>query len=113
MIDGRPFLYQAPQGTVYHVAEDGVEAVGLWSSKEKIVALVDGDEAGCKPDEILRRSSSVQLIVASSPKGVNPEQKWIKQIGHGSSIIKLVVNLWSREELLLTGLVLALLSTLD
>jgi hypothetical protein len=107
MIEGRPFLYQAVRGTVYYVAEKGVEAVESWSTEETTVAFVDGDNG---PDEILL-CRSVQLIVASSPKGAY--QKWIKQTGHASFVTKLAVKLYSREELLLTGLVLALLSTLD
>jgi hypothetical protein len=53
MIEGCPFLYQAIAGTVYHVAEKGVEAVQSWPSKETIVALVDGGEGDYKPDRIL------------------------------------------------------------
>jgi hypothetical protein len=108
MIEGRPFLYQAIEGTLYHVGEKGVEAVQSWP-EEITVAFVDGDEK-YKPNDFLMRYP-VQLIVASSPKGAN--HKWTKQTGHASSITKLAVKLWSREELLLTGLVLALLSTLN
>src|SRR6266567_8066446 len=106
MIEGRPFLYQAIGGSVYHVSEKGVEAVQSWSPKETIVAFVDGDKRDYEPNEILLRRRSVQLIVASSLNGTN--QKWIKQAGHGSSVTKLAVNLWSYEELLLTGLVLSI-----
>ncbi|KAH9964025.1 hypothetical protein BJV74DRAFT_303985 [Russula compacta] len=49
----------------------------------------------------------VQLVVASSPKGA--DQGWIKQAGHGSIISSLVTKLWSLEELIRTGLILALL----
>jgi hypothetical protein len=110
MIEGRPFLYQGVRGAVYHVAEKGVKVVESWSSEETTVAFVDGDNADYGPDEILLRRS-VQLIVVSPPKGAY--QKWIKQTGHASFVTKLAVKLWSREELLLTGLVLALLSTLN
>jgi hypothetical protein len=109
MIEGRPFLYQAIGGTVYHVAEKGVEAVQSWSSKEPIVAFVVGDEGDYQPNNILL-CPSVQLIVASPPEGAY--QKWIKQTGHGSAVTKCAVKLWSHKELLLTGLVLAMLSTL-
>ena len=110
MIDGHQFLYQPVNGTVYHVSEEGVDVVKSWSTKETIVAFVDGDEEDYKPDEFLRRRS-VQLIIASSPKGSN--MKWIKQLGPYSSFTRLVVNLWSQEELLITGLVLGLLSKPD
>jgi hypothetical protein len=110
MIEGRPFLYQAMQGAVYHVAESGVEAVESWPSKETIVAFVDCDNMNYDPGLILCKPS-VQLIVASSPKGA--DQTWTKQLGPGSFMTVLAAKLWSRKELLLTGLVLALLSTLD
>ncbi|KAF8505817.1 hypothetical protein F5888DRAFT_1604032, partial [Russula emetica] len=100
---GLPFLYQTVEGTVYHVAEKGVDEVQSWSSEEPIVAFVDVGEADCKPNRILLRRL-VQLIVASSPKGAY--QKWTKQLGHASAVTKLVVKLWSHEELLLTGIFL-------
>jgi hypothetical protein len=108
MIEGRPFLYQAIEGTLYLAGERGVEAVQSWPD-ETTVAFVDGDD-NYKPNNSLMRNP-VQLIVALSPKGAN--QKWTKQLGHASSIVKLAINPWSREELMLTGLVLALLSTLN
>ena len=110
MIDGLPFLYQPSKGTVIHVAKEGVEVVKSWSADGTIMAFVDGDERDYEPDYILRRRS-VQLIVASSPKGTN--LKWIKQLGLGASVIQLVVDLWSQEELLITGLVPSTTSTLD
>jgi hypothetical protein len=109
MIEGRPFLYQTRTGTVYHVAENGVDAVQSWSSDEPIVAFVDGDKRDYEPDEIIQRRS-VQIVVASFPSGIN--KRWMKQIS-GSFFTELVVKLWSPRELLLTGLVLALLSSLD
>ncbi len=111
MIEGHPFLYQAIGGTVYHVAEKGVEAIWSWSSEEATVAFIDGDKDHYEPKDFLIRRS-VQLIVASPPEGTY--QKWTKQTGHFSTIIPLAVKLWSYKEVLLTGLVLALLfSTLD
>jgi len=108
MIEGCPFLFQAMQGTVYHVSEKGVEVVRSrsWSPKETIVAFVDIDRANHEPDHILR-DRSVQLIVASSPKGTN--QPWANQAGFLISITQLVIQLWSDKELFLTGSVLALL----
>jgi hypothetical protein len=106
MIEGRPFLFQSMEKTVYHVTEGGVKEVpkdGSWDSREPIVALIDGDKGDYEPNEKLLRPS-VQLVVASSPKGAN--QKWIKQTGHASFITTLAIKLWSRKELLLTGLVL-------
>jgi hypothetical protein len=110
MIEGRPFLFQAVRGTVYHVSKKGVEVVQSWSSKETIVAFVDGDMGDYEPDNILIHRS-VQLIVAASPQGAY--KKWTKQTGHASVVTRLVIKPWSREELLLAGFVLALISTLD
>jgi hypothetical protein len=111
MIEGRPFLYQEAFGTVYHVAEKGVEVAKKlsWSSNETIVAFVDGDESFA-PHYMLRHPP-VQLIVASSPNEQN--RNWIKQAGPGSFVTTLVVELWTQKEFLLTGLVLALFSTLN
>ena len=110
MIEGRTFLYQNMNGVVYHVSEMGVQAVQSWSPTQSIVAFVDGDKGDYQPDENLIHRS-VQLIVAASPKGAN--QKWTKQLGESARMLKLAIKLWSHKELLLTGLVLALLSTLD
>jgi hypothetical protein len=110
MIEGRPFLFQSFKETVYHVTQAGVEIVSSLSKQGNITAFIDGDKGKCEPEEFLRRPS-VQLIVAASPKGAS--QKWNKQLGNRSFISKFAVKLWSREELLLTGLVLALLSTLN
>jgi hypothetical protein len=105
MIEGRPFLYQAREGAVYHV-DKSVEVVQSWSSGHEIVAFIDGDKGDYEPKAFLLRPS-VQLIIASSPKGAN--SKWTKKMGGEWYILKLVIKLWSLNELLLTGLVLALL----
>jgi hypothetical protein len=107
MIKGRRFLYQTDEGAIYHVAE--VEQISSWESHETIVAFVDGDSA-IPPKKTLSRSS-VQIIVASSPKGTY--SAWAKQLGPGSFVNQIVIKLWSQKELLLTGLVLPLLLTLD
>ncbi len=109
MIEGLPFLLQDNNGDIYHVAED-VKVIKSWSSDEPIVAFVDVDSGIIPKNEISR--FSVQLIVASSPKGTYT--KWAKQLGPGSRVAQLAIKLWSPKELLLTGLVLTLLlSTLD
>ena len=46
MMEGRPFLYEAKNRTVYRVNEEGVQAIRSRSSDEKIVAFVDGDTEG-------------------------------------------------------------------
>jgi hypothetical protein len=112
MIDGRSFLFQARGGAVYHVGKTGVVVAqsSSWSSHETIVALVDGDEENSAPNQILRHRS-VQVVVASSPKVEN--ERWIKQLGSGSNVSIFLMELWTAQELFLTGLVLALLSTLN
>ena len=111
MIQSPPFLYQAIDGIVYHVAEKGVVAVQSWLSEEKIVVFVDGDKGDYEPkdsscvahwhDAII--NCTVQLIVASCLKGAY--KKWTKHTGHVSFVTKLAVKLWLCEELFLTGLV--------
>ena len=98
MIEGRPFLYQAKDETVYHVNEKGVQAIQTWSSREEIVAFVDGDNEGHGPSYMLRRQS-VQIVLASPPNGVN--QPWIKRNG---CVMMLATKLWSARELFLAGL---------
>jgi len=106
LLAGHPFLYQTKSGTVYHVAEKGVEAIKSSLSLETcIVAFVDGDGEDSEPKDIIKRSS-VQIIVALSPEGAN--HKWIRHTV-GTIIIKLAMKLWSSHELFLTGLVLAFL----
>ena len=108
MIEGRPFLYQALDRTVYHFDEKGVHAIPSWSSNEEIVAFVDGDENNQPPNHMLRQGK-VQLVLASSPKGARA--KWTRQ---ANFIRVIVTELWSPQELFLTGFVLGLLlSTLN
>ncbi len=104
------------EGTVYHVSQNGVEAIWVWSSKNPethIVAFVDGDKEDCAPQSFLFHSS-VQIIFASFPRGA--DQRWVRQAETNHEIIftELATDLWSLRELFLTGLVLAfLLSSLD
>jgi hypothetical protein len=108
MIQGCPFLYQASNGAVYSVNEDGIQAIRYWESDEGIVAFVDGNKGNYEPAYMLR-ISTVQIILASSPRGAN--QHWIKRAG---TIKKLATELWSPCELFIAGFVLWLiLSTLD
>jgi len=112
LIAGRPFLYQTRKGTLYHVAESGVEAIGpSWSSDRHIVAFVDGDRGDCEPQDFLFSLPKVQIIVASFPKGAN--RKWLKHTGK-VIFTKLATRLWLPQELFMIGSVLLfLLSTLD
>ena len=103
MIEGCPFLYQASDGTVYHVSENGVEAIQVWLSDEVIVAFVDGDEKNNDPKHMLRRDT-VQIILATSPRGA--DRGWMKQVG---GVTTFVTELWSPRELFLAGSVLWLL----
>ncbi|KAF8259787.1 hypothetical protein EI94DRAFT_1690300 [Lactarius quietus] len=103
MIGGRPFLFQSNLGTMYHVTKESVEIIGSWSSPDPITAFIDGDKRDWEPSELVIRPS-VQLIVAAPPKVAS--QKWTKQTGHGSFISQFAIKLWSRKELLLTGLFL-------
>jgi hypothetical protein len=103
MIQGCPFLYQAPDGVVYSVNEDGIQAIQYWESDEGIVAFVDGNKDNYDPDYMLR-ISTVQIILASSPRGAN--RGWIKRAG---AIKKLATELWSPGELFITGCVLWLI----
>ena len=102
MIEGLPFLFQANGRTVYHIAKEGVEVIQSWLPDGPILAFVNGDERDFKPNNILR-DDSVQLIVASSPKGTY--LTWTKQLGPGSFVTPIAIKLWSQKELLLTGLV--------
>ena len=100
------------QGSVYHVTQNGVEAIQSFRSpKTHYVAFVDGDKEDSAPEYFLF-SPLVQIIVASFPKGAN--QRWIKQTGNYTKITKLATSLWSPRELFLTALVSTfLLSMLD
>ena len=108
MIEGRPFLYEAIGRSVYHINENGVQAIQFWTSRHGIVAFVDADRDDYEPSPILF-SPKVQIILATSPKGAN--RKWKDQVG---GIKAIVITPWSRHELFLAGFVLGLLlSTLN
>ena len=98
MIDGRSFLYQGLDRTVYHINENGVRPIHAWRSGE-IVAFVDGDKDEYEPSRMLFQNS-VQIIMASSPKG--SRGKWMEQAGGVEAI---VTELWSPRELFVAGFV--------
>ena len=102
MIEGRSFLYQGLDRTVYHINENGVRAIQSWSSGE-IVAFVDGDRKSYEPPLMLL-NKNVQIILASSPKGAS--EKWTEQAG---SVKVYATQLWSPRELFVAGFVLGLL----
>lgn len=111
MIKGCPFLYQARNGTVFHVNEDGVQEIESWPSNTGIVAFVDGDKrhnSDYEPHDMLFKDR-VQIIMASSPKGTMAQWIWQKQDGH---ITTIATNLWSASELFIAGFVLGLLLTM-
>jgi hypothetical protein len=103
MISGRAFLYQTVNGVVYHVSRT-VKEIKSWPSAEPIVAFVDAD-SGSMPASFLRRHS-VQIIAASSPGGT--EQSWLKQGDSLGFVATLGADLWSPDELFLTGSVILL-----
>ena len=103
MIQGCPFLYQAPDGVVYSVNEGGVQAIQCWESEEGIVAFVDGNKGNYDPDYMLR-IATVQIILASPPRGAYRD--WMKRAG---VIKKLAFELWSPGELFIAGFVLWLI----
>ena len=110
MIKGEQFLYQAKDGTIYHVNENGVQAIRSWYPKERehIVALVDGDSNSYEPKDTLIHER-VMIILAASPRGSNA--KWVKQASHVRII---ATKVWSSHEFFIAGSVLGLLlSTLD
>jgi hypothetical protein len=79
-------------GTVCHVNKDGVEAIVKWNSNEHIMAFVDGDKKGYQPTDYLMNgeNGTVQIILASSPKGALAGGMWTKQ---ESSVMKLATAL--------------------
>ena len=107
MIEGRSFLYEDIGKSVYHINENGVQAIRDWSLDE-IVAFVDGDRHNYEPNPMLF-NPKVRMILASSPQGAN--RKWKDQKRRMKAI---VIKPWSRDELLFAGFVLGLLlSTLN
>jgi hypothetical protein len=104
LIDGRPFLFQTFEGVVYHVSNT-VTRINTWSSSDQIVALVDADKT-LIPESFLRHPS-VQLIAASSPASTEQARLW-NQGDTSSYVFKLVVDLWSPNELFITGFVISL-----
>ena len=104
MIEGRPFLYQDREGTVYHINENGVQAIRSWPLDINIVAFVDGDKRGAEPRSMLWQDN-VRIILASSPKGT--QTSWAKQ---REAEIKIIATTpWSDLELFIAGFVLGLL----
>jgi len=104
MIEGCPLLYQALDGTVYHVNENGVQAIQFWLSNEEIVAFVYGDEEDNYDPKPMLRRPTVQIILVSPPRGAN--RRWKTRAG---DVATLATELWSSRELFLAGFVLVLL----
>lgn len=110
MIEGVSFLYQARDGTVYHVNKNGVQAIRAWypEEQEHIVAFVDGDREGYEPRHMLTHER-VKIILVASPKGSGA--KWLKQ---ADNVRIFATQLWSPHELFIAGSDLELfLSSLD
>ena len=105
MINGEQFLYQAKDGTVYHVNKNGVQAIRAWypEKREHIVALVDGDSNSYEPKDMLIHER-VKIILAASPRG--SKAKWVKQ---ANSVRIIATKLWSSHEFFIAGSVLGLL----
>ena len=60
LIEGRPFLYQTKDKAVYHVTQEGVEAIWpSWYSKTHIVAFVDANAGDSTPHDIIINSPLV------------------------------------------------------
>jgi hypothetical protein len=70
MIEGRQFLFQTIEGTVYHIAKEGVvRVVHLWSSKNHIAAFVDADKENYIPSRLLYDHSVIILKRIKSKMG--------------------------------------------
>ena len=109
MIEGRPFLYQDRERTVYHINEDGVRAIESPPSDKNIVAFVDGDKRAAEPHTMLWQNN-VRVILAAFPQGT--QTPWVKEKQGRIKII--ATTLWSDLELFIAGFVLGLvLSMLD
>ena len=109
MLEGRPFLYQDREQTIYHLNEDGVRAIGSPPSDRNIVAFVDGDKHASEPHTMLWQNN-VRVILAASPKGT--QTAWVKE--KQGSIKIIATTPWSNRELFIAGFVLGLvLSMLD
>lgn len=79
--------------------------INSWSLEEPIVAFVDADvdTDSYAPKDVLI-GSRIQLVIISPPKSWN--QKWTTQYG---TLVKLyITDLWSAQELFLTGLAISL-----
>ena len=102
MIEGRPFLFQDREQTIYHINEDGVQAIGSCPS-DNIVAFVDGDRKAPSPHTMLWQNN-VRVILAASPNGT--DTYWVRQ--NLGNITIIATTLWSDLELFIAGFVLGL-----
>jgi hypothetical protein len=100
-------------GSVYYISAQGVleipdphkgVSIKEVQSMEDVVALVDADGEGAPiwPRYVLMCSRSIRIIMASSLREPS-DRKWLKQLNVPEHRRVRLMDIWSEEELTITG----------
>jgi hypothetical protein len=99
-------------GSVYYISAQGVlkipdpdadVRVDKVQGMEDVVALVDADgHAITAPRNVLMCSRGIRIILASSPQE-SRHRKWLRQLNVPEHLQVRMMDMWSEEELIITG----------
>ena len=74
----------------------------VFKDADDVLTLVDADNTVCQPHDLLFRHAKCRILLTSSPKK-NQDRKWLTQIVGQDAMF--MMNLWSREELVVASFV--------
>ncbi|EDR09962.1 uncharacterized protein LACBIDRAFT_293780 [Laccaria bicolor S238N-H82] len=100
----QPIRNEKHENTVYLIAESSIEVVNSWST-EGVVAFFDADGPSPRPAQFIIDNHYIKIIGACLPNVA--DEKWTTKMGNGAVLNRIVTTLWSRQELYITGMFLA------
>ena len=75
---------------------------GISNDVDDVLALIDADNKDCQPNNYLLDRKEYRILLTSSPKK-KEDRIWLKQRVGGNA--RFIMDLWSREELVVASLV--------
>ncbi|KIK03233.1 hypothetical protein K443DRAFT_5495 [Laccaria amethystina LaAM-08-1] len=100
----QPIPNERNENTVYLISESSIKITNSWST-ERITVFFDADGPSCRPAQFIIDNRFIKIVGACSP--AIEEQKWTSRLASGAILSRIVTTLWSRQELFLTGMFLA------
>jgi hypothetical protein len=113
LLHAKRTFFQTMGGSVYYISAQGVLKIpdpdgdapinGI-GPEDDVVALVDADGQGSvvSPRNVLFCSRGIRIILASPPRE-SRDRKWLKQSNVAEHVRVRTMDIWSEEELIITG----------